>query len=373
MKTLILINIFVFLFSNVCSITLECEFRDDNWGGGKYGYECYVKSINITSKNNRTITEIIGSHIGNRSNCDVVQFDCRVPILNYFPLNLENIFPNLETIVVANFGDLQELNAEDLKPFGTKLKHIFLGENSLETIDFDLFRYNPNLELFAWYMNKVKHIDDGAFDSVPKLSNVLFLDEKCSEGRSNDRLSTIKLIKRAERNCKDPSIAKEREKFQALKYEIEKTQGLLGYELETNILSVQDVVFSLWNRTYLPPVDKCYENQATFSTIEKIRKMVNQFEALRNEQIKIWTRAKNEAYFVTSKLNEYCSTSNYNCGAVYQELQQLKNIIDTIPYLNNKLEPFLSETPPAQKYSSYSFTNSNQKITPFNYFANFGY
>jgi hypothetical protein len=341
--------------SLVGAITVECEFRDDDWGGGKYGYECFVKSINITSKNNRTITEVIGTHIGNRSNCDVVQFDSRVPILNYFPLNLENIFPNIETIVVANFGDLQELSAEDLKPFGLKLKHLFLGENSLQAIDFDLFRYNPNLELFAWYMNKIRHIDDGAFDNLPKLSNVLFLDEKCSEGRSDDRLSTLKLIKKAERNCKDSSIAKQREKIHELKYEIEKTRGLLGYELERNILSIQDVAFSLWNRTFLPPADQCYENQATVSTIEKIRSVVNQFTTLRAEQTKVWTRAKNELTFLTTKLGEYCSPSNPNCAAVRQELNYLKTAVfsaenkDARKDTNNQVRGFWEYSHPASQ------------------------
>lgn len=231
----------VIIFKETFSISVECEFEDDQIFGGKYGYQCLVKSINATSKNDREITEITGKHIEGRSNCDVVQFDLRVGNLGRFPLGIKKYFPNIETLLLITNTDLKEVSAEDLKPFGEDLRFILLGQNSIEIIDFDLFRYNPNLELISFYANPIRHIDDGAFDNLPKLQTLIMNKISCAgdTATNEDRLSTLKLIRTAETNCKDPSIAKEREEIQKLKYEIQKTQGLLGFELESRVSEKQ--------------------------------------------------------------------------------------------------------------------------------------
>lgn len=336
MNFLVLFLEFSFLYFGVNSISVDCEFRDDEWGGGKYGYECFVKSINITSKNDRTITEITGAHLEGRNNCNVVQFDSRVKSANYFPKDLEKFFPNIETIVIVTGAGLKEISKEDLKPFGTKLRALFIGQNPFDVVDFDLFRYNPNLELISFYESPIKHIDDGTFDNLPKLSTLIMTNVECAGNvASSGRLDTVKLIRYAERNCKDPTIEKEREQIQALKYEIEKTQGLLGFELENGIISVQKTAFDLFNRTSnSPAVDQCSEFQTTSDSIVKIREMSNQYTKLRENQIQIWTRAKNEMNLLVSKLNLFCPNSSQNCGAMFQELQILNRIVNSVQHLN---------------------------------------
>jgi hypothetical protein len=314
------------VINSTTSISVECEFRDDEWGGGKYGYECFVKSINKTSDSDRTITEIFGKHIGTRTNCDVVQFDCRIGNLGRFPTNIHEIFPNIETIVLATGANIKEISANDLKPFGKRLKTLFIGQNSFDVIDHDLFRYNPNLELISFYENKIRHIDDGAFDNLPKLTTFIMNGVKCADGRSDDRLATVKLTKLAERNCKDPLIANDREKIQALKYEIEKSKIILGSELEAGIQSIQSTVFELFNKTSQP--DHCHEDRATINTIDKIRTMVDQYTEMREEQTKIWTRAKNELKLLLTKMPILCQKSSPNCAVTLQELQNLNRVLN---------------------------------------------
>lgn len=91
MKVLILSLItFCGLLPNSESIAVECDFKDTS-----SGYTCEVKSIEITSKYNQTITEVNENHINNKTNDDVKFFKSYNHTVKFFPLGLVTKFNNL--------------------------------------------------------------------------------------------------------------------------------------------------------------------------------------------------------------------------------------------------------------------------------------
>ena len=73
--------------------------------------------------------------------------------------------------------------------------------NNLETIDFDLFVYNPKLEFLILYGNKIHFVND-AFDILPNLRYLSFDQNPCCSGEAkNDREAVLELMKKIHDKC----------------------------------------------------------------------------------------------------------------------------------------------------------------------------
>lgn len=181
------------------SASVFCEFKESS----SYGYECEVKYLTITSKEDRTITEAIGYHASGKNNRDVKYFHSINHIVKFFPLGLATIFNNLENVYI-HISQLSEIHSSDLKQFGDKLKKLWLTYNAIEVLESDLFQYNPNLNYIDFISSKIKHIDDGTFRGLEQLSQ-LYLNGglPCIDKGATTRSDVITLITEAEIKCKD--------------------------------------------------------------------------------------------------------------------------------------------------------------------------
>lgn len=199
-----LILIFYLIFS-VESTAIFCDFKEES-----FGYQCSVKYMKITSKNEQNITGVFGDHKSGKSNDDVINFKSEDHVANYFPHNLTNFFKNLQIIQINN-ASLTEIHNLDLKELGSKLTKFEALNNSIKILEFDLFKNNPNLEIIDLSNNKINHIDDGVFTSLKNLKNLKLEGNSCINEKSVD------LVFEAETKCKNFSFMLRRinEEFQA--------------------------------------------------------------------------------------------------------------------------------------------------------------
>lgn len=165
MKVLILCLIaFAGLSKIVESVALHCDFKENIM----YGYCCEAKGLKITSKDDRTITEVTGEHLEGKTNSDVVYFSAFYNVLELFPLGLATFFDNLESVEVDD-AQLIEIHSSDLQQFGGKLIRLDFGSNAIESLEADLFQFNPNLMSLNIGANRITHIEEGTFRGLDKL------------------------------------------------------------------------------------------------------------------------------------------------------------------------------------------------------------
>lgn len=159
-------------------------------------------SIEIISKENRTITAVEGDHDSFKSNSDVSYFESTGKTMNYFPRKLEKFFKNLE-IISINSANLSEISKEDIKVF-TKLLSLSLPSNNIEVINADLFKFNPQITQLNLNYNKIKLVSSGAFDNLIKLEFLGFAQNLCYSGLVQAMLNHTKMtnfIKEIDKRC----------------------------------------------------------------------------------------------------------------------------------------------------------------------------
>lgn len=199
MKLIPIVAIFLITFNDVTSISIDCSFRHFD----ALGYCCDPTSIQITSKNDRTVTSVSGSHQGGLGNGNVKCLRIHKKVVNYMPRNLETFFPNLDAIQVVD-TNLVEVTVDDFKPYGSKLIRVHFDKVEIAVVEADLFKYNPNLEFVSFYFAKVRHVENGAFANLNRLITLYFESNPCINANAvNDRTGVLSLINRVEVYCKD--------------------------------------------------------------------------------------------------------------------------------------------------------------------------
>lgn len=199
-------NLFIFCLTltlNFCvvieGVTLACEFVEYN-----RGYACIVKYMEITSKDDRTVTEVIGDHLIGRSNKNVTIFKSNQQILNYFPLILARKFKNLREILIYG-SSMMEINAKDLRQFRLNLKVFVIQVGNIEVLQAGLFATMTNLEEVSFAYNEILQVADGVFTNLKHLKKLWFAYNRCHEGNSIDGNSTgvMQLSAEIEKKCKE--------------------------------------------------------------------------------------------------------------------------------------------------------------------------
>lgn len=145
------------------------------------------------------MSEVSGTHSQNKTIENVRSFGVGNRIMHFMPNGLEKFFTNLILLDIYSTG-LLEINKEDLEPF-PDLNFLSLTNNELQTIDFDLFVYNPNLEMVLLWGNKIETVND-AFYILPKLRYLSFRNNSCYSGDAKNNQNKITaLIKEIHKNC----------------------------------------------------------------------------------------------------------------------------------------------------------------------------
>lgn len=195
---------FLFLFISLIvkheAIVIECDFKDSY-----FGYKCEAKTLLITARDgDRFVKRIYGQNLERKSYENTKVFYSGYMTVNYFPHNLENVLAGLETIQIDH-ANLKEITSSDLRPFGAKLRNLWLGSNDIEVIQSDLFDFNPNIEWIFLENNKIKNVESGAFGKLRKLQNLNFINNPCHSGEASDQSLVAFLIANIEFKCEQTS------------------------------------------------------------------------------------------------------------------------------------------------------------------------
>lgn len=201
-----------------------------------YGYKCIAKFLEITARDgDRYVKRVYGQHTAHKSSHDVKVFYSGESTINFFPQNLENVLPNTETIQINN-ANLKEITRDDLRPFGEKLKNLWLGTNDLELIEADLFDFTPNIEWIYLENNKIKNVESGALGKLHKLKNFNFVKNPCHTGEAGSLVDVKYLIAEVEFKCEQTSylLRRHREGVEKEMWELRKEVSHLRKKIEEN-------------------------------------------------------------------------------------------------------------------------------------------
>ena len=131
-------NLFIVLTTVVQGFDLKCEVKKGDWTFVGLIEFCETQNLNITSTN-ETITSVNGRTESTNMQAIVIPSQ----LVHYLPKGIDKFFPNLKGLSVFN-SNLKSVMQDDFKPF-TQLKFVGFLRNDLETLDNDLFEFNPKL------------------------------------------------------------------------------------------------------------------------------------------------------------------------------------------------------------------------------------
>ncbi|KAL7035717.1 hypothetical protein ACKWTF_008521 [Chironomus riparius] len=162
------------------SASFECKY--DFYAYETVGniYYCWIQNnLKINSPSSALITSHSGGHKSGYNNNYVYGIWSDVGGISYFPLGLDELYPNINFIVIRN-GRIQELHQSDLKSL-PNLKHLDLGQNDIDVLEEGLFDYNPELILISFMENKICEVAQSSFDIMPKLHWLYLSYNQCKE------------------------------------------------------------------------------------------------------------------------------------------------------------------------------------------------
>lgn len=161
---------------NVIAFNLECDIITGGFlamGIMKY---CKAKNLIIT-KPNQTITSVNGQPASSFVDQNVKGIYVYSQTVNYFPRGSEKFFPDIEGIQIG-FSKLKSVDKCDLESL-RKLRHLYLHQNDLESLDADLFENNLELEVIYFNSNKLTSVGEFILSKLTKLEQAYFQLNVC--------------------------------------------------------------------------------------------------------------------------------------------------------------------------------------------------
>lgn len=193
--------IFITFIVKVNSFTVLCTFYMNE----KFGYTCHVQFIRVTTKCNRYVTSMGGTHVPGKVNDEVVFYNIVDQMVFFFPVGVMNYFRKLK-IIQIHTSRLKEVNSEDLKPF-PMLTNFWIPCNEVEYLPGDLFIYNPLLEYVAVQENKIMHIDHSTFIVLKNLVWLSVRQNPCYSGETfGNRQALLDLVRNVDAECKNEAF-----------------------------------------------------------------------------------------------------------------------------------------------------------------------
>lgn len=187
--------------------SLDCNFERSDYRAIGRVYECQVNNDPQITTTPALITSASGSHdYEGMTISNVSGVSMKAKTVHYFPGGLDRVFNADLTLILISECGLKEIHRDDLKPF-TKLKNLDFGKNSLEVIEFGLFKFNKELEVFIAIGNRIKFVSPGAFDGIVNLRYLSINQSKAGcvqeKAASDDKAQLLLLIKKMEEQCFD--------------------------------------------------------------------------------------------------------------------------------------------------------------------------
>lgn len=179
------------------SITLRCSYQTNSWNELKERFiECLATNVESTET---------GTSIQEVSTSDPLSefksfYIYKSPDCHYLPTGIDKHFGNIQSLIIAHSG-LKKISQDDLKP----LKHLrafYIDYTDLEFLPQDLFRYNRNLEVLSLQQNKLKYVEDGAFNVLRSLIYFNFERNRCFSAKTFGRKNAEELLIEVTNACR---------------------------------------------------------------------------------------------------------------------------------------------------------------------------
>lgn len=164
------------------SLILNCDFNYNfDWLIIGRMYTCTANSTFISHNASNSLTSVLGNHRIFKDHSDVKGLFIVKKEIFFLPHAIgSKFFKNIAGITI-NDSKLKEIHKSNLQEF-PHLREIFIVSNQVESLEENLFEFNPNLEL-AWFDgNKIISIDSGIFDNLPKLRYLNIRERKACTG-----------------------------------------------------------------------------------------------------------------------------------------------------------------------------------------------
>lgn len=174
--------------STSVAINLKCEFHQIKIWKIK-GYGCY--GLKFTDNELQDVKSVEGTHFPGLNNFNVKMFEIEGD-LNFFPLNISNFFPNLESLS-ASRTKIENISRKDLQIL-PKLKEFIFNDNKLKFLDdTHLFDDMPLLAQISFNNNPIIHVASNLFKNLRGLKFLHFYKSKCLAKGANNRQEVIDL------------------------------------------------------------------------------------------------------------------------------------------------------------------------------------
>lgn len=231
---MVAVILIIALFQGIKSFEINCNYYGYDWNDWGKHYTCGAKLEDVTVQNDEfvTVTSIKGDHSSEHSNDDVKAVDISGQKTYFLIQGLFDFFPSMQELYVFR-SDLKHLSRSDFKtyvklstvslsrnhlshlPYDTfedmtwtipnlktlsKLKELYLFENSVESLLLDDISGNPNLEVIWIYQNKLKFIEPEIFENLPKLKTADFTNNHCINKKFTQD-SAAGFIMEVKQNC----------------------------------------------------------------------------------------------------------------------------------------------------------------------------
>ena len=156
---------------------IQCDFEN------KQGlYFCTVKDLVLGIPNVR-VEKVKNDHLPGKSNNDVRFLMIIKQMMEFFPLDFGELFPNIENLVVDS-TELKQIGSKDFTGM-TNLKMMIIRMHKIETIERGAFDGCKNLEKLYMRFNEIESLPDGVFESLSKLKLINLSDNKLKVLKKN--------------------------------------------------------------------------------------------------------------------------------------------------------------------------------------------
>jgi hypothetical protein len=243
-------SILLLSVSFASSIVIDCQFKIRKLSGVGAVHYC-----DINSNSNLSITErdtVVTAVTGTILNENVMGFwsSSSSSTINYMP-RLNDVFPNLVVILVHS-ARMREIRQSDLQPY-PELKYLALYANLIETLEKDLFKYNPQLLNIDLQVNRIKRVHPSVFEQLNKLEYLGMAANECVKETAHNRTDVLHLITKIKSHCHNYDLV----------YEIESKLAKTSDQIQDQNESMKDLNEEIVKRI-----------ESSNSKIENLTKMI---------------------------------------------------------------------------------------------------
>lgn len=184
----------IFATSYAFNVNLNSEEGDHEFFGTILSHIPKV-SLDISERND-TITSIGFSSDPQADPIRNLKFNYQK--VHYLPHGLDHFFPYLEGLQVYE-SRLKAIHQIDMQQM-PKLRFLHLAYNHIQTLDKDIFEFNPELEYINFRWNRLAVIED-ILNQLPKLSYAYFDQNLCMDNDAETRDQFKVLVNIIRDNC----------------------------------------------------------------------------------------------------------------------------------------------------------------------------